>query len=88
MTGTEEDALALTILADVINQKQDELINLQASYAKLGGIFDGDEDEAPKPRQKLLTGPKPKKKKAKRKTAPPPGRARRTRDVDAQWTIH
>lgn len=71
MTGIEEDELALKILADLINQKEDELINLQASYAKLGGIFDGDEDVKPA-KQKLLTGPKPKKKKSKRKSAPPP----------------
>lgn len=69
MTEKNEDELALKLLADAINIKRDELINLEASYAKLGGIFDVDEDAAPAGQQKLLPAPKSKAKKAKKKKA-------------------
>ena len=70
---TDKDELARKILADEINRRQDELIQLEASFRRMGGSFDG-EEEPPAPKQKLLTGPKSKspKKSGKRKAAPPP----------------
>lgn len=70
----DKDEIALALMSADINRRQDELINLEATFKRLGGSFDGDQDEPPA-KLKLLTGPKqkkPRKKKSKRKAAPPP----------------
>ena len=70
----DKNKLAREILGAEIERRQDELIELEATWERLGGTFD-----PPQPEMKLLTGPKQKKlkkKKSKRKskTAPPVSR--------------
>lgn len=89
---TDRDEIALKIISDEINRRQAELINLEAFYRRMGGIFDGDETEPPA-KQKLLTDPKvkkPRRKKSKRKSeaAPPPCSPRAQGQLPHQRAVH
>lgn len=86
---TDRDEIALKILSDEINRRQAELINLEASYRRMGGVFDGD-DDAPAPKPKLLTGPKskPAKKKGQWRNSLEVKRERDARKVKATFRLN